>query len=178
MIITCKECGHQVSDQAASCPNCGAKVPKKKKTSLITMIVGGLFTIIVTSFVLSSINSTPSTPPKPVSAEDATKKAAAEADRNEAFARASTGASQLKRRMRNPDSFVLEQAVAMKPGNSVCYLFRSQNGFGGMDRSKAVLTPDGKTLLLPDSANFEAVWKRECVKKAGEDLTRIVNPVN
>jgi len=25
-IIACKECGHQVSDKAASCPNCGAPI--------------------------------------------------------------------------------------------------------------------------------------------------------
>jgi hypothetical protein len=44
-----------------------------------------------------------------------------------------------------------------------------------MDRAEAVLTPDGKKLLLPDSAGFAAVWNRECIKKAGEDVTRLVN---
>jgi hypothetical protein len=28
MLINCKECGHQVSDKADTCPNCNAKVTK------------------------------------------------------------------------------------------------------------------------------------------------------
>ncbi|WP_155920695.1 hypothetical protein [Methylobacter luteus] len=29
MLITCKECGHQVSDKADKCPSCGIKMPKR-----------------------------------------------------------------------------------------------------------------------------------------------------
>ena len=36
-LVKCKECGQGVSTKAASCPNCGAKAPKK--TSLFTWLV-------------------------------------------------------------------------------------------------------------------------------------------
>lgn len=45
----------------------------------------------------------------------------------------------LKQNMRNPDSFVLESALLMSGKGSVCYTYRAQNGFGGMDRGRAVL---------------------------------------
>lgn len=35
-LISCKDCGHQVSKNAKSCPNCGAKI---KKTSILLWIV-------------------------------------------------------------------------------------------------------------------------------------------
>ncbi len=39
-LIKCKECGNDVSDTAATCPKCGAKVPKK--TGIGTWIISGL----------------------------------------------------------------------------------------------------------------------------------------
>lgn len=39
-LIKCKECGNDVSNTAATCPKCGAKVPKK--TGMGTWIISGL----------------------------------------------------------------------------------------------------------------------------------------
>lgn len=41
----CKECGKDISTKAESCPNCGAKQPKK--TSLFTWLVLVFFTLLV-----------------------------------------------------------------------------------------------------------------------------------
>ena len=50
MVINCPECGHQVSDQAATCPSCGIAIAKKtKKKKNVGRIV------LVTSFVLAVI---------------------------------------------------------------------------------------------------------------------------
>jgi len=46
-------------------------------------------------------------------------------------------AIQLRDSMRNPDSFILEEAWANKDGSVVCFKYRSQNGFGGMNRTVA-----------------------------------------
>ena len=51
-ILQCYECHHQVSDQAKSCPSCGAEFQVKHKTSvwrilavlLVLMIVGPVLT--------------------------------------------------------------------------------------------------------------------------------------
>lgn len=50
----CKECGEKISTKAESCPNCGAKAPKK--TSALTWIV----TVIIGFMVYAGINA-PST---------------------------------------------------------------------------------------------------------------------
>lgn len=56
-------------------------------------------------------------------------------------------AVRLRDSMRNPDSFILEKARANDDGSVVCLWYRSQNGFGGMNRAgayvqKAVLDTD------------------------------------
>lgn len=52
-LIKCKECGEQVSTKAKTCPNCGAKVPKK--TSLFTWFVLAMIILVV-----YAVNQTPS----------------------------------------------------------------------------------------------------------------------
>jgi len=50
-LMKCKECGNDVSNTAASCPKCGAKVPKK--TGIGTLVVAGLIGWAVFSFISS-----------------------------------------------------------------------------------------------------------------------------
>lgn len=88
------------------------------------------------------------------------------------FQRAVAGAKQLRASARNPDSFKLESALIMDDG-AVCYEFRSQNGFGGMDRAQAVLAPSGK-FKSSESSGFGSLWNKECGGKTGEDDTKIV----
>lgn len=66
-LINCKDCGHQVSKNAAACPNCGAKI---KRTSILTWIAGIFIGFIVLSAVMS-INSadTPSTEPDAITSD-------------------------------------------------------------------------------------------------------------
>jgi len=42
----------------------------------------------------------------------------------------------LKAAMRNPDSLIIEQALASDDGTLLCVSYRGQNGFGGMNRDK------------------------------------------
>lgn len=48
-LIACKECGKQVSDDAANCPHCGASVPKK------TGLLGWIGAIALTGVVLNAV---------------------------------------------------------------------------------------------------------------------------
>lgn len=79
------------------------------------------------------------------------------------------GAKALKNAMRNPDSFKLAQVLVM-PDGGVCYGYRAQNGFGGMNGERAVLSPDG-TMRTDDSDGFSRAWHRECAGKTGDDKT-------
>ena len=56
----CKECGGPVSDKAESCPQCGAKQPKK--TSKLALIFAGLVLLLICSipaFFYSILLNTP-----------------------------------------------------------------------------------------------------------------------
>lgn len=51
-LITCKECGGQVSSKAAACPKCGAKPPAK--TSLGTALFAGLIGLTALVMIVGS----------------------------------------------------------------------------------------------------------------------------
>lgn len=52
-LIKCKECGNQVSNTAAVCPHCGAKVPR---TSAFTKLVAAFIGLGMFGSIMSSIN--------------------------------------------------------------------------------------------------------------------------
>lgn len=79
------------------------------------------------------------------------------------------GAKRLRSSMRNPCSFKLAQVLIMDDG-AVCYEFRSQNGFGGMNVGRAVLSPSGK-FKTSESNGFRCMWNKECANKYGQDRT-------
>lgn len=74
----------------------------------------------------------------------------------------------LKAAARNPDSFKLEKIVAMKD-NVSCLTYRSQNGFGGMNRENALVM--GRLLKIESSDGFRDGWNRYCTHKFGADVT-------
>jgi hypothetical protein len=73
--------------------------------------------------------------------------------------------------MRNPDSFKLEEVTIMKNG-SACYEFRSQNGFGGMNRIRGVLY--GDDIKTSEMQGFSKKWNKECAGKEGDDATDFI----
>ena len=78
----------------------------------------------------------------------------------------------VRKAQRNPDSFVLEQAMVMD--KAVCLAWRGQNGFGGMNRGQSVVARD-LTYAFNDHENgFIKAWNRDCANKSGRDLTSIM----
>ena len=53
-LIKCKECGHEVSDKADKCPNCGAPVPKKSSAGGVVIIL--LLGLTALMYVLFEVN--------------------------------------------------------------------------------------------------------------------------
>jgi hypothetical protein len=96
------------------------------------------------------------------SAADAAKKAEGSKASLRAYS-AAKGALIVQSEMRNPDSFQLI-AVGDMVGGALCYEFRSQNGFGGMETGRASLV--NKVVSVS-----EAKYKKECAGKAGADIT-------
>ena len=111
----------------------------------------------------------PSSPTTPVSQAEQKKKAKEEAQ----FQAGAAGAKSLMDAMRNPDSFKLSSALFMDDG-VVCYEYRAQNGFGGMNVGHAVLTPKG-TIKTNEMAGYRKLWNLECGNKSGYDKTWELN---
>jgi hypothetical protein len=153
----CK-CGNAVADNARSCPKCGHRF-----TSGPVLALAWFFGIVgVVAFIGMSSNSgtnAPS-PPTPSPTQQAAKKKE-DAD----FQRAVLGAKQLQASMRNPDSFKLSQVLIMDDG-AVCYDYRAQNGFGGMNLGHGVLSPKNQ-FKSNQSSGFASLWNKECANKTG-----------
>ena len=67
----------------------------------------------------------------------------------------------LQNAMRNPDSFQLVDILAM-PNGALCYSYRAQNGFGGMDLDHAAVF--NGTLSTKS-------WDAKCAGRTGKDIT-------
>ena len=82
------------------------------------------------------------------------------------IAKAANVAIELRRAMRDPDSFQLSSVLIIEKTNAVCYEYRSRNGFGGMNVGQAVLSPKG-IFRTNEMEGFRALWRSECSGKRG-----------
>lgn len=56
-LIACRECGKEISDKAASCPNCGALIKKPSGCGCGTLIMIGVVVFIIIGFFSSNDSS-------------------------------------------------------------------------------------------------------------------------
>lgn len=153
----CHECGGQISTEAAACPHCGAK--PKKSTSIISIIVAFVIGFAVLQCSMSSNNATP----KPPKTADQLAREAADETR---FQMALALARQIKRGMRNPDSFVIDTALANDDSTVFCMEYRGQNGFGGMNNEFVVVTATG-------TSQDAKQWNKHCTRGGLHDMLHI-----
>jgi hypothetical protein len=90
------------------------------------------------------------------------------------FQAAVGGALLLRKSMRDPESFKVSSALVMG-AETVCYEYRSRNGFGGMSVGQAVLAIPRAAFKTNEMSGFSKVWNKECAHKSGTDLTWEVN---
>src|SRR5579862_9905866 len=158
----CSNCGHLIATDDKFCTGCGrpiAVIPvKKKKTHPLVLLLAVVLFVGVLGAIINAVTRSFVTDPS---------SRAVEAESGERPARAASGALTLKNAMRNPDSFKLSSALVMSTG-SVCYLYRAQNGFGGVDVGHAVFTATGN-FKTDESDGFATLWHKECAKKMGQE---------
>jgi len=82
------------------------------------------------------------------------------------------GAVALRREMRNPDSFKVTRAIERADGG-VCYEYRAQNGFGGMNVERAIITPH--RVIDESERDFSGLWNYACSGESGRDLAAKIN---
>lgn len=161
-MTTCKECGHKLSDQAEACPSCGAKPPKR--TSAFTWFIAAVFGVpLVYAMATSGLDRD-----RPAAAQPVADKV------DEAASLAAAGAVRLKKSMRNPESFKLESALVIDGSNAVCYEYRSQNGFGGVNAGRAVIDPKTDQFVTSEMDRFVALWNKACAGKSGRDVSAAI----
>jgi hypothetical protein len=84
------------------------------------------------------------------------------------------GAMILKRNMRNPDRFKVESALVTPGETAVCYSYRAENGFGGLNYGRAVLDCKKETIKTNEMAGFSKAWNKNCANRKCTDLTEYV----
>jgi zinc-ribbon domain len=155
-LIKCRECGHEISKKAKTCPNCGGKV---KKTGFFLKLLIAFGVLVMLAEVSKGLPQKP--PPTP-------EEQAAEA----VFQKASMGAISLRENMRNPKSFELLKVYVVSDTKAVCYQYRAENGFGGVNVESAVLAQDGVTFKSNSMEGFSELWQRDCQSgQPAEDYT-------
>jgi hypothetical protein len=104
--------------------------------------------------------------PEP-SAEEKAKKAAEDAQ----WQREVIAVSQLRKGMKNPTSFNLEQALRMADG-TLCLSYRATNSFNAIVPGRAVVSKTAIT-TSDNESRFTPLWNKLCGGKSGTDITYI-----
>ncbi len=124
----------------------------------------GALGIIVILAILDSIKDSKSTTRS--NSTDSREQASAEQSEQDAqITRAAMGAASVIAAARNPDSVKFSRVFVTKDGTA-CYLWRAQNGFGGMNKENAVLLPKAENL-----SQSVALWNSHCAKKSDSEIT-------
>lgn len=131
---------------------------------MINLAPGALIVSIYSG--INNNNSTNAPEPPPETPEQA----AARQQKDAAVQQATAGAKMLKKAMRDPDSFKLDSALVVNGSGAACYEYRAKNGFGGTNRSQAVLSGDGKKFKASEMDGFNRLWNKECAGKAGTEV--------
>ncbi|MCG3744583.1 hypothetical protein ACXHPE_17315 [Vibrio cincinnatiensis] len=164
-LVKCKECGEKVSTKAKSCPNCGAKPPKK--TSIVTwavlvLILFGVYGVWQAESSLTPEQRKAREEQRAIAAKqqeeqrvkESAQKAAEEKEKRlkgfhclSSWDGSHTGVKKyVEDNMRDPDSFEHIETritpVSDKGTHQLVMKYRAKNGFGGMTVGVATATID------------------------------------
>ena len=160
-LVKCEECGKQISDEAESCPSCGAK---PEKMGLFRKIFIGIFAFVVLSFMMKESNP-PSVKQPEQSPSSSTETQEAKKKREEDQAKQLSillRISALREEMNNPPSFELVEAINLANG-TLCVTYRATNGFGGVVTDSKAISSGAKVID----------YAKNCNGKTGEDVTHL-----
>lgn len=163
----CPQCAEMVKADAKLCRFCGytfpmAETPPAKPRRLwkiIGIVVAVLVGIELLAFLImgphaagNAMGNSSDTDIQDGSAKEDPK---AKAARDLRGVTALAAGNALVKSLRNPDSLVIEAALATEDGKTLCIRYRAQNGFGGMNRETAVYHDN-----VPHQD--DSAWKKYC----------------
>lgn len=145
-LLKCRECGHDVSSQSKSCPNCGAKNHKSK-----IGILGWALIIIILLFAFGEF-----------SGSNLTTSTSSDPERDKKFQHDVIILKALKETFNNPSSFELVKAFRLDDG-TLCIKVRGTNAFNALITKFLAISATGQEMDFDDA----------CSGKSGEDITYI-----
>lgn len=136
-LIECNECGKEISDQAKSCPHCGA-APNKKPTNWIAVSV-----IFVAVFVILFSMSGNNSDSKAIS----------------------YAMSEVRKQLKDPDSAEFKD-ITVNSNGIPCGYVNSRNAFGGFTGFKRFVGT-GSMIAIEGESNtqnvdFDEIWRVVC----------------
>jgi hypothetical protein len=153
-LISCKECKNQVSDEAKTCPNCGASVPKPM--SRWKWLILGVFTIVVAKCALTERFERPTEPPLSAAQIEENKRQEAE------FQFGVIATKRVKNSLKNPASFELVNAGVVT-GGALCLTYRATNSFNAVITDQVAIK---RNLQQGD-------WNKECGGRQVSEMNHI-----
>jgi hypothetical protein len=187
-LVNCKECGHAISSSAKACPACGAKAPRRKtflaKLVAILLALIGVVAVVFQNQATKEAADNAAAEAARVAAltpaqraaeqKRATEEAALEKRYDALLTLALHGANDLRKSMKDPDSFKLDSALGIASENVVCYEYHGKNSFGANVPGAAVLQVVGDKVRLvareQDESLFVSTWNRRCAHKEGREF--------
>lgn len=152
-LTKCKECGHQVSTEAKSCPQCGAKI--RKPASKLGIILVTLIAIPIFGAIFNHEDPLPKPPRSP-------EEIAAAAKREEAFQMTVAVARLLKKSMHDPSSLTWEAIGTNDDASLICFEYRAKNAFGAIVLGRAAYA-NGRI------STGNSAWNKNCAGKSLND---------
>jgi hypothetical protein len=188
----CKQCGNQLQTNDTFCNKCGAStstiaqaapaMPQPKKKSIVLrvflvvlLLFVGLWVIgmiMIGSKVASNRDASGGDGTSRRAAQKGTPAPGSDDDLTGSYLMAEIGVKQIYDSARNPDSIKFSEII-ITTGHSICYNYRGQNGFGGMNNESAVLSNTGDFKHTGQNG-FEKIWNKECAGTKGWDRTQMV----
>lgn len=170
-LISCKECGKQISSDAKVCPNCGVKNGKPFWKPVLIGLFGLIVVINLTnSFYDSKANKRQEARLAAMTPEQRQveiKKKEDERRNSESRAiNSATAVSSLKSSLREPSSLQLDWVGVNEKGSIVCIDYRAKNGFGGYAKEYI-------TFINGKSSKSADTWNANCANKPLYDYKHI-----
>lgn len=138
----------------------------------------GIIVLVVLLYAVANTRDKTTTEAPPVrrelTADEKARKAEMDAKKREEDAqwtREVLSLRMLRKAMKNPDSFKLEEAVRMADG-ALCVTYRGTNSFNAVVPGRAVVLKTG-IASSDDRDGFPKIWNKHCAGKSGSDVSYI-----